>query len=45
MSNIKEPFVKPSITFIPAGSEAYNRILETIRKEDPVLFQALQGQK
>lgn len=45
MSEPKKPFVKPTITFIPAGSEKYNRILETIRKEDPELFQAMQQQK
>ncbi len=45
MSEPKKPFVKPTLTFIPAGSEKYNRILEIIKKEDPKLFQSMQKRK
>ncbi len=45
MSSTKKPFVKPTITFIPAGSERYEKMLEAIRKEDPELYHAMQQQK
>lgn len=34
MENKKKPWVKPTITFHPAGSDEYNRIMALIRAEN-----------